>query len=98
MILIVPLTAMNVRPPSTVFTRLLSMLLNALPTIADTVGNSNAEHNILDPDIGVDVSFCSVNDDEFATDLRNRFAVSFTFSQKQKYRLTVHSKILFLNI
>lgn len=71
MILIVPLTTMNEIPPSSVFNRLLSMLLNTLPTIVETVGNSSAEHKIRAPDTEVDVSFCMKCDDESSISLWN---------------------------
>lgn len=61
---------MNERPPSIVFNRLFSTL-KARPTIADTVGNNSAEHKILAPDIGVEVSFRNRNDDESSICLRN---------------------------
>lgn len=62
---------MKARPPSIVLSKLLSTLLKALPMNEDTVGNSNAEHKILDPDIGVS-SFRSMNEEEISVALQHK--------------------------
>lgn len=57
---------MNESPPSSVLSRLLLIDLKTFPMIVDTVGNNNAEHIILAPDVGVDELLWDRNEEELS--------------------------------